>query len=73
MVHHARLSTLSLVVLLSVAVVAPGEAQGRGPTTGFEVGQPYPGIAFPRLDDGRTASLVDFRGKKLLLHVFASW
>lgn len=73
MVYHPLSSILSLVIFLSVAVVAPGQAQGRGPTTGFEVGQPFPGLAFPRLDDGRTTSLADFRGKKLLLHVFASW
>ena len=49
------------------------KAQGQLPSTGFEVGQPFPAIAFPALEDGRPASLADFRGKKLLLHVFASW
>ncbi len=62
--------------LLLTLVVVPGagvKAHGRLPATGFEVGQPFPAIAFPALEDGRPASLADFRGKKLLLHVFASW
>ncbi len=62
--------------LLLTLVVVPGagvKAQGRLPATGFEVGQPFPAIALPALEDGRPASLADFRGKKLLLHVFASW
>ncbi len=66
----AIVSSLFLTVL-----VTPGPgvmAQGR-PSTGFEVGQPFPAIALPALEDGRPASLTDFRGKKLLLHVFASW
>ena len=57
-------------------VIAPGagvKAQGGLPATGFEVGQPFPAVALPALEDGRPASLADFRGKKLLLHVFASW
>ena len=49
------------------------KVQGQLPSSGFEVDQPFPAIAFPTLEDGRPASLADFRGKKLLLHVFASW
>ncbi len=62
--------------LLLTLLATPGAgvmAQGRFPSTGFEVGQPFPAIALPALEDGRPASLADFRGKKLLLHVFASW
>ncbi|HAV65185.1 MAG TPA: hypothetical protein DCY13_22790 [Verrucomicrobiales bacterium] len=37
-----------------------------------------PGIAFPELvlpsiSDGQARSLAEFRGQKLMLHIFASW
>ena len=39
----------------------------------LEVGQPFPDIAFPSMEDGSPMSIADFRGKKVILHVFASW
>ena len=39
----------------------------------IEVGKPFPNLILPSLEDGRPASIVQFRGKKTLLHVFASW
>ena len=39
----------------------------------LEVGQPFPDIVLPNLADGRAGSIAQFRGRKLLLHVFASW
>lgn len=39
----------------------------------FEVGQPFPQIVLPSLEDGRPTSLSQFRGKKIILHIFASW
>jgi hypothetical protein len=39
----------------------------------IRVGEPFPDLVLPRLEDGRPASLADFRGTKLVLHVFASW
>lgn len=39
----------------------------------IEVGKPFPAVVLPSLADGRPASIADFRGKKTLLHVFASW
>jgi hypothetical protein len=73
MVHHPPSSILPLVILLGLAGTTRAQAQSRSSTTRFEVGQPFPAVALPALEDGRTASLADFRGKKLLLHVFASW
>jgi hypothetical protein len=43
------------------------------PVLKVEVGQPVPDIVLPSLQDGRPAALAQFRGKKVLLHVFASW
>jgi len=37
------------------------------------VGDLFPDLAFPSLEDGTPARLSDFRGKKVMLHVFASW
>ncbi len=39
----------------------------------FPVNQPFPNIALPSLYDGRPASIADYRGQKVLLHIFASW
>ena len=73
MVHHRKASILSLVMILSATCVTAVGAQGRRAATGFQVGQSFPEIAFPSQENDRPMSLVDFRGKKLLLHVFASW
>lgn len=37
------------------------------------VGQPFPSLELPSLRDGRRASVKDYRGNKLMLHVWASW
>ena len=39
----------------------------------IEGGRPFPNLVLPSLADGRPSSLVQYRGKKVLLHVFASW
>jgi hypothetical protein len=33
----------------------------------------FPTTVFPSLDGSRPGSVADFRGKKLILHIFASW
>lgn len=53
---------------LMVASAAHGAAPPR-----IEVGQPFPEIVLPSLEDGAPMSIADFRGRKVLLHVFASW
>ncbi len=57
--------------LVAVTVVTPSDAQAQG--TGFEVGQPFPELSLPALEDGRPSSIADFRGQRIILHVFASW
>ena len=39
----------------------------------LEVGQPFPEITLPSAQDGTPMSIASFRGKKVILHVFASW
>ena len=38
----------------------------------IEGGAPFPPLLLPDLD-GRPGSVADWRGKKLILHIFASW
>ena len=39
----------------------------------LEVGQPFPSHPLPSLEDGRASSIAQFRGQKLVLHIWASW
>ena len=39
----------------------------------LQVGDRFPDLMLPALDDGRPLRVSDFRGQKLILHVFASW
>ena len=66
---------LALAVLLLSTALAPRTAQAQGslPASGFVVGTPFPTISLPSLEDGRPMSIADFRGQKVILHVFASW
>jgi hypothetical protein len=40
---------------------------------GFNPGEAFPTIALPSAVDGRPISLADFRGKKVIVNIFASW
>ena len=39
----------------------------------LEVGKPFPDLVLPALEDGRPLSIADFKGERVVLHVFASW
>ncbi|MEE9230333.1 MAG: hypothetical protein V3U86_06475, partial [Acidobacteriota bacterium] len=63
-----------LVCALGCATVPDSEQVGGYlPGAGFEIGQKFPDIVFPALEGERPLSLADFRGQKVLLHIFASW
>lgn len=69
-------SALALEVLAAIATLLlanPVSAQRPQLPEAFQVGKPFPTLSFPTLDDGRPSSVADFRGKRLILHVFASW
>jgi hypothetical protein len=55
-----------------VALMGSGQSPARPPAP-FEVGRPFPLLALPDCADGRPRSIADFRGRKIILHVFASW
>ncbi len=44
-----------------------------GESEPFAPGRPFPALVLPSADDGRPMSIESFRGRKVLLHVFASW
>lgn len=52
--------------------VTHAQRSGMAPLP-FQVGEPFPAIALPTLEDGRPRSIADFRGQKVILHIFASW
>jgi hypothetical protein len=37
------------------------------------LGEAFPNLVLPSIEDGSPRSIADFRGQKLVLHVFASW
>ncbi len=70
-----RLATLVLALGV-VGLVSCGSPQTESlapPQVTLEVGQPLPELILAALEDGRPASLSEFRGRKMLLHIFASW
>ena len=66
---------LAVTLLSLTAIAAPSEARSQSsvPSQSFEVGTPFPTVSLPSLEDGRPASIADFRGQKVILHIFASW
>ena len=40
---------------------------------GFNVGEAFPTLALPSAADGRPVSVAAFRGRKLIVNIFASW
>ena len=67
---------LSSIATLTLSLLASGTADtgaSPAPSDPFAVGQPVPDLVLPAADDGRPRSLAEFRGKKYVLHVFASW
>ena len=65
-------------VLLACSLLAvlagAGPAVGRSlPPTGFQTGAPFPDLPLPALDGTSAFSVGDVSGRKLVLHVFASW
>ena len=58
--------TLGVLTLASALTAAPVK-------TGTEVGEAYPVHPLPSLNEGEVLSVARFRGRKVMLHQFASW
>jgi len=67
--YGTQLCGKSIAAVLLVACIASQNAMAFRP----EVGKPLAGFTLPRIDNGDPVSLSDYRGKKLLLIMFASW
>ena len=68
---RTRIAGLVLALLgAAPAILGAAPALAAPP---LEVGQPFPDLVLPALDDGRPLSIGDLRGKKVVLLVFASW
>jgi cytochrome oxidase Cu insertion factor (SCO1/SenC/PrrC family) len=73
----------SALVVLAFAVPLAAAAQTPKPRPiwarnnplprGFNPGEAFPTIALPSAVDGKPTSLADFRGRKVIVNVFASW
>jgi hypothetical protein len=54
------------VLLLGGLLSSPAQAQ-------WKVGDRFPVISLPAAEDASARSIADYRGKPLLLHIYASW
>ena len=57
-----------LSVFVFFFVIDNASSQSR-----FEVGTEFPKIKLPALDGSKSLSIENFRGHKVILHIFASW
>ncbi len=60
------------LVLASAAILLAATASAKGQSM-IEAGQPFPELVLPVMEDGSPASIAMYRGKKVVLHIFASW
>ena len=62
--------------LLLASLIAHADGPGREVLEGLRlipVGTAPPPLALKRLDDGRTVTLADLRGRPVLLYFWATW
>ncbi len=59
--------------LAGIAFVAMSSATPAGASADLKEGQAFPKLVLPSLDAGKPLSIADFHGRKIALHVFASW
>ncbi len=59
--------------LIAATALAAVLAPGASAVPRLQQGEPFPDLVLPSLADGRPLSLADFRGRKVILQVFASW
>lgn len=69
----ARFGWTAGVMAAASLLIGSASAAQQLPPTGFDPGRAFPTTAFPSLEDGTPMSIADFRGKRVILHVFASW
>ena len=66
------------LLLFAMSVVTTAQEKGEAksmwsfPKVEIEADKPWPGFYLPDLE-GKPLSVQDYRGKKVVLHIFASW
>jgi hypothetical protein len=69
-----RRTFLGGVAGAALSACGPNISEGGAPLEiGMKPGQTFPLLGLPALDGGQPSSGRAFRGKKTLLHIFASW
>ena len=77
-----RTALLSMAAALAIALPADATAQTKPKPLwarneplphGFNPGDVFPTIALPSAVDGKPISIADFRGRKVIVNIFASW
>jgi hypothetical protein len=74
-----RSAVLALVLTAPFAVAAqqpkpkPIWARNNPLPRGLNPGEAFPTIALPSAVDGKPTSLAEFRGRKVIVNIFASW
>lgn len=63
----------SFAAALLAVLTTPSLAVAQMPDHPFQPGTAFPTLSLPSLEDRRPASIADFRGQRIILHVFASW
>jgi hypothetical protein len=63
----------ALLALAAITLPDDAGAQRAQLPDGLAPGQAFPTVALPALDGDHPMSVADFRGRKVILHVFASW
>jgi len=58
-----------LTAILATVVLTVSSARAQD----IQVGEPFPDLVLPSIEDGSPTSIASYRGKKVFLHVFASW
>ncbi len=64
-----RSSILCLSALMAATTMLSAAAEDYAP----RVGKPHPEVLLPSIADGKPVSLLQYRGRKVLLIHFASW
>ncbi len=62
-----------LVAMVGHLTVGGLTLAADGRPSGIEIGQAFPTLILPSLADGGPASIVQYRGQKVVLQIFASW
>ena len=75
---RSALPVMLFALLLCAATSAqqkpkPIWARNNPLPTGLNPGEVFPTLALPSADDGHPVSAAEFRGKKLIVNIFASW